>query len=222
MAVDPYRVVNDLREVTDEVLVGVSGKDSFACLDLICSHKNPFRRVQPFFMYLVPGLSFQEKYLAYLERRYKLSVWRIPHWQLGAMLQEGTYRPLTTEATTCPAITISQMEKYLRVRSGIQWIAGGHKICDSLLRRLQVGLHKGMDVKHWRTFPLAFWSNSAVYTYLRARKIPLSPDYLMYGHSFRNCLLAEDLAPIRERYPADYEKIREVFPYVEATFYATS
>lgn len=217
-AANPLRVVNDLRELTDEVLVGVSGKDSFACLELLCSHQNPFRRVQPFFMYLVPGLEFQERHLAYLERRYSLTVWRVPHWQLGVMLREGTYRPLTSEAATCPAIAIAQIENYLRVRSGIEWVAGGHKICDSLLRRLQVGLHRGIDIRHRRAFPLAYWSNSAVYTLLRAREIPLSPDYTMYGHSFRNCLLAEDLGPIRAQFPDDYERIKEVFPYVEATF----
>lgn len=218
-AANPCRVVNDLRELTDEVLVGVSGKDSLACLELICSHQNPFRRVQGFFMYLVPGLSFQEAYLCYLERRYKISIWRVPHWQLGEMLREGTYRPLTTEASMCPAISIAKMEHYLRARSGIEWVAGGHKICDSLLRRLQVGLHRGMDFRHHRAFPLAYWSNSAVYSYLRQRKIPLPPDYAMYGHSFRNCLLPEDLGPIKQRFPGDYEKIKEVFPYVEATFY---
>ncbi len=220
--VDPFRIVHDLREVTDELLVGVSGKDSVACLELLHSHQKPFRRIQGFFMYLVPGLSFQERYMRYLERRYSISILRLPHWQLGDMLQGGSYRPITAAATECPPLTIAKMEGYLRERTGIGWIVGGHKITDSLLRRLQVGLHHGIDVAHKRAFPLAYWTNSSVYTFLRSRGVALPPDYGIYprGRSFGD-LMAHSVGPIKKHFPEDYAKIKEWFPYVDATFIGT-
>lgn len=59
-------------QITDKVLVSFSmGKDSIVTLDLC---KKYFKTVQPFFMYLVPGLKFQEEALAKYERHYDVDI----------------------------------------------------------------------------------------------------------------------------------------------------
>jgi phosphoadenosine phosphosulfate reductase len=214
----PLRVVRELRQITDSVLVGVStGKDSIACLDLICSHDPPFRRVQPYFMYTVPGLEFQERYLAYLERRYKVSILRIPHCSLSYILRDACYRPLTTATQSLPDVSFKDMLRHLRLQSGIQWVAEGHKAYDGLERQLMIKRCRGLDLKRRHAYPMGFWTQASVYTYLRNRRLPLPPDYAMMGMSF-GWLDLESLAPIRRRFPADYERIKEYYPYVEAVF----
>lgn len=55
--------------ITGSVLVSFSmGKDSIAVMDLCFKY---FKHVQPFFMYMVPGLKFQEEALAKYEHHYK-------------------------------------------------------------------------------------------------------------------------------------------------------
>ena len=55
-------VIKTQSQITDSVLVSFSmGKDSIVTLDLCMKY---FKHVQPFFMYLVPGLKFQDEALA--------------------------------------------------------------------------------------------------------------------------------------------------------------
>ncbi len=55
-------VIKTQSQITDSVLVSFSmGKDSIVTMDLCMKY---FKHVQPFFMYLVPGLQFQDEALA--------------------------------------------------------------------------------------------------------------------------------------------------------------
>ena len=50
---------------------------------------------------------------------------------------------------------------------------------------------------------------------IRAAGLKLSPEYRLFGRSFDG-LDYRFLRPIRDHYPADYDRIREFFPLVEA------
>lgn len=85
-----FQPIKTARCVSDTVMVGFSGgKDSICALDLCCRY---FGTVHAYFMYLVPGLSFQEAQLRWYEQRYGLQIHRVPHPMLSSWLKWGVFR----------------------------------------------------------------------------------------------------------------------------------
>lgn len=122
MGVELFLPVKTAACVTDAVLVGFSGgKDSAVTLDLCHRY---FRRVVPFFLYLVPGLSFQEAQLRWYEERYGLEILRLPHPLLSQWLRFGMFRKAHHD---WPEITFNDVYHYLRLTTGIWWIAAGER-----------------------------------------------------------------------------------------------
>jgi phosphoadenosine phosphosulfate reductase len=195
------------------VIVSVStGKDAAATLDLCVQH---FDEVQAFFMYLVPDLSFQERYLAYHERRYGLKILRIPHWMLAAMFREGSFRHPTGKSRKVRNVKIRDIDAFVRKKTGLTWIASGERCADSLERNAQIKQAKGIHFQRHRFWPIGFWPTAAVYSYLRNRGIALAPEYGALPFSFGS-LWFRELKPIQERFPEDFAKICRYFPLVPA------
>lgn len=209
MAKDPLAVYRRLREITDSIAVGVScGKDSVVVLDLARSMK--FHRVACYFYYLVSGLSFQERYLCFLEKKYSVDILRLPHWQLGEMLQ-GTFRPVPAQVAKCK---VGDAESYVRKKLGIQWIATGERFSESLERRANIQNTQGISHRSRRAYPIGFWTKAMVDSYLKRESIPLSSEYRLLNQSFGR-LYGPELEAIKNSWPADYEKILRVFPHAE-------
>lgn len=199
------------------ILVGVScGKDATATLDLCCQHFGP-ENVVAYFQYLVPDLSFQSSYLAYLERRYSpLEIIRLPHWLLSSLYRSSTFREPTAASAACSPVRIRDVSAYLLKLTGIRWMATGEKACDSVERNAQIRHCDAIDPKRRRIYPIAYLSDGAVFSYLRSRHIALPPEYGSLGlsRSFGS-LWYREIAPIREKAPADYAKLLRHFPMLE-------
>lgn len=195
--------------MTDSVLVGFSGgKDSAACLDLCFKY---FKNVQPFFMYIVPDLEFQERTLRYYEKRYKTEIIRVPHFMLSDFLRYGTFRLPDLDV---PMVKTVELYNYLRELTDIYWIAAGERIADSIIRRAMIKESSSIDEKRGRFYPLAYWDVNHVRSYNKANRLPLSLENKTLGYSFRS-LMAQDLMNIKKYFPDDYEKIKDMFPLVD-------
>lgn len=80
-----FEPIKTQARLTDSVIVGFSGgKDSIVCLDLCMRY---FQNVKPYFMYLVPGLEFQEDMLRRYEARYGVEITRLPHFECSNFLK---------------------------------------------------------------------------------------------------------------------------------------
>lgn len=196
--------------VADEVIVSFSGgKDSVVVLDLCMRY---FKRVHAFFMYQVPGLSFQEATLRWYEAHYGIQIHRLPHPELAEWLRLGLFRH---EDWSVPAISFNDLYHYARVTTGAHWIAAGERIADSIWRRAMMKRSGSVDAKRGRFFPLMYWRKEDVQRYIAQRRLKVSPESRYLGHSFRS-LEPEEMFLTRLHYPADYRKIERWFPFVGA------
>lgn len=222
----PLGVVRDaVSRGIESVIVGVSGgRDSVATLDLCVKH---FRVVRCYFMYVVPGIKFQERYLQMLERQYNVEIERLPHFTLPRILSQGVLRHKTHATMSLRQCRPHHFYAYVRQRFGLRWIALGEKACDSLERNTQMTQRGGVQEQRGTIMPLAWWSDSDVQSYVSSLRIPIAPDYGLSAKtmeslrrqrsgSFSSLLRIDALLLIRERYPDDYERIRAMFPLVDA------
>ncbi len=199
-----------MSKVTDSVIVGFSGgKDSIVTLDLCFKY---FKRVVPFFMYLVPNLEFQEKMLRRYEERYNTEIIRIPHFEVSEFLKYGSF---TQMDWSIDVVGINDTYEYLRQRTGIHWIAAGERCADSIVRNAMIKKSGSIDYQRGRFYPLAYWKKNEVLEYIKYRKLYLSPEQKQIGFSFRS-LAGCELAIIKQMFPADYEKILRVYPFAGA------
>ena len=200
---DPLK---SMRKFTDEVLVGFStGKDSIVTLDLCTKY---FKRVIAFFMYQVPGMSFQEATIKYYENKYGLHILRVPHFETSEFLRYGLYRE---PDYSVPIISTKEMYDYLREKTGIYWIACGERISDSIVRNAMIKHSGSIDVKRGRFYPIAYWNKKDVQNYIRVHKLPIGQDSRKLNHSFRD-LSGESLSMLKDVYPKDYEKVEKLYP----------
>lgn len=207
---DPIRCAS---RVTDSVIVAYSGgKDSAVTLDLCCRY---FKTVHAFFMYQVPGLSFQEATIRHAEARYGIQIERIPHFELSDFLRYGLFRKADPDVPSVKPIDVYQ---YMRLTTGVWWIAAGERIADSIVRRAMMKRSGSIDVMRGRFYPVSQFTKADVLRYVEHHKLKVSPESAVLGHSFRS-LAPADLSTVKKHYPADYRKILDWFPFAEAAVF---
>ncbi len=195
--------------MTDEVIVAFSGgKESIVVLDLCMKH---FKRVVPFFMYYVPGLSFQERQLCWYENRYELEIVRLPHFELSNLMRYGTFRSGDADV---PIISINEIYRWMRETYGIYWIAAGERSGDSVIRGAMIKHSGSIDEKRGRFYPVAWWSKQETLDYIRVKKLYRGIDSKVMGTSFDG-INTKSLVFLKEHFPSDYQKALRLFPLAE-------
>ncbi len=204
---DPIKVQSTIAR---EVIVGFSGgKDSIVTLDLCFKY---FDRVVPFFMWVSPNLGFQEDFLKKYERRYKTEIIRLPHFEVSEFMKYGTFRNPDPNVSI---ISINDVYAYLRELTGIEWIAAGERMTDSLWRRGMIHSSGSTDAKRRRFYPLAHWKKNDVLHYIKQKRLHLPKSSRELGFSFRG-LAGCELIKIKELYPEDYARILKLYPLAGA------
>jgi phosphoadenosine phosphosulfate reductase len=204
----------------DGLLISLSGGKDSVCALAVCRRLFPNARIIAYFMYLVKGLSFQENYLAYLQRRFRIeSILTFPYAPfLVKYFRHSRFRHPTAESAHVRNISFHDIDVYVRRKTGLHWIANGERACESVQRNAMLRHCDGIDEKRGRVFPLTYWNDSMVWQYLRHEHVALAPEYGAMGlkTSFTN-LRGEQLEAIRRCYPDDFRKIERVFPLCRLT-----
>jgi len=203
--------------VPTEVIVSFSGgKDSLATLDWCARH---FQKIYAFYMYWVKGLEFQENTLRWAERTYDLKILRLPHWEIPRIMSQqilNYYRPASPEFKQ---LRLRQVEDYARYKLTGDlsiWMASGEKKTDGMARRGLLNTRGPWDEQRGHFYPLQDWTDKMVWEYLRIRKIPTPWVYSVGVASRTSGFRGSYLHQIKQHFPKDYEKMLQVFPFLEA------
>lgn len=190
------------------------GKDSWACLEL--AHRVfGSGNVHVYNLYLVPGLECELREIRKAERRYGVTVRRLPHPAIHAALAAGHLQPLPTGFRR----TLHHADIYELVRNvtGSDWIIFGHRMDESLQRRGMLKASNGTMESLRKAYPLWNWHAADVFHFLKSSKIP-APEQYTEDDTTGMTLGANSLLYLRREYPADYAKVIAMFPLAEAQF----
>jgi hypothetical protein len=177
--------------------------------------------VHPYFLYLVPDLSFVEETLSYYERFFGTKIMRLPHPSLFRLLDNLVYQPpervcMLERAEFPRQLDYEGLYWYTREKFGCPDapVAVGVRETDSLMRRISIKTHGPISERKGQFFPIYDWKNADLVAALRRNKCRLSHEYRVWGRSFDG-IDWHFLKPLKEHYPEDYAKVLKWFPLAE-------
>ena len=210
-----------VRELTDTVVLKFSGgKDSVASWLIL---REIFPRIVPIFHYWVPGLEFVERTVKLYEEFFETEITRMPHPNLLNFLSNGSFQPPhrwnVIEVMTGDPVDYDEIVDWAAEDMGLEnyWVAVGIKASDSPIRAAAVAKNGAWTPNKKLFYPVADLKKADLIELLKRHNAPLSEDYLVFGRSFDG-LQYRYLHRIKEHYPADYARIVDWFPLVEAEF----
>jgi hypothetical protein len=210
---ETMRVLQGVRDRTREVAVAFSGgKDSLVVMEMAT---RMFDRVVPFFLYLVPGLECVEQELGIAKTRWGLEVLHLPHYGLGDIIRNGMYCPNTIRQDDLQTFSFADACSLACHKAGVPVALTGMKRADSTRRAMILKQNKSEEWAH----PLIGWNRYDVIGYLKQAGIPYDAD-----SSVLHGMTTAALLRMYDKWPRDFAKMAEVFPYLPAvvwrrTFY---
>ncbi|MCK9629363.1 MAG: phosphoadenosine phosphosulfate reductase family protein [Bacteroidales bacterium] len=201
-------IIKDIAQKSERVILFFSaGKDSIALLDLMAPH---FKEIICVFMYFVKDLEHINRYLRWAETKYNnVRIVQIPHWNLTYILRSGTFCAPNPKVRL---LKLSDIDRAMKLREGVEYSFLGMKKADSLNRRLM--MNRDGAVIGSKVYPLMDWTNKEVLQYMKVRGLP---EPVRYGKKASNGVgfNPECFSYLREHYPGDLKKILEKFPLSE-------
>jgi len=207
--------------IGDRALLAFSGgKDSVAAALYLQRH---FKEVIPFFLYIVPGLSFVDEMLVYYERRlFRRPIRRAPHPAFLRWVSHHLYadpvQAAVVDACRWPRLDMRGVENLVRKSEGLPMdalVATGIRGDDSPVRRLSLQRYGPVTLSKRKWHPIWEWSKRETVDYIERARLGLSREYGWMPRSFAS-IHASSIFPIKRYAPKDYAKILEWFPLIEA------
>ena len=208
----------------DTLLLSFSmGKDSLAMWLYLREHF----RIIPYFLYWMPGLSFQERALDYYEDFFGCHIIRLPHPLLYGWLSQGCYMPphmwAWMYAQNLWRYELADVDDLLAATLGLDrpYTALGFRKNDNLDRyRLinQLGAVAPRDGKRRYYYAIWDWNIEQVAGIINRHGVKLPDDYQYWGRTIA-ALHYQFLKPLSVHFPDDYARFLDWFPLLEAEFY---
>lgn len=213
------KIIKHIAEKTDEVILFHSGtgKDSIMLCDL-CSKS--FKKVYCIFMYVVPDLEYEQKYIDWAQRKYNnIEFIKTTHYAVYSYIKYG-YLGVKKDPlqTLC---TISKIDEKIRLRLGINWSIYGFKKIDGITRRLMLNdCPNGYNEKTQKAYPIMNLVNTDVLKYINNNNLIPPFSYITTKPS-SDCDISvpEFLAYMKQKYPNDLKKIFAQYPETEINLF---
>lgn len=212
-------VIRQIKDRTDSVLLSFScGKDSIITWLAIKDH---FKKIVPYFLYVVPDLEFVEKAIRYYEDLLGTRIYRMPHPALNRLLINNVYMP-PERLDVVDAMRLKELD-YADIRDAVAASEGlpkgtfdakGVRAADSMMRRTHFKMRGGINWTKNYFYPVWDWKKAELVGRMRDAKIKVPVDYRLFGRSFDG-IDFRFLYPIKQNFPEDYARILEWFPLAE-------
>lgn len=208
-------------ECDTAILAFSTGKDSIATwLQL----RKYFKRIIPYYLYVIPGISFVEESIRYYEEFFGTHIYRLPHPTMYRLYNNFVFQPpyrahiLIDELYMPPGEyteeTVGDIVRYGLDLPDAAYIATGVRMADSPYRRIAVKTHGAINHNAKKFFPVYDWLKADVIAAIDEAGVKLPVDYHLFGRTFDG-LDYRFLKPIKDHYPEDYAKILRYFPFAE-------
>jgi hypothetical protein len=214
-------VIERVRAICPKALLAFStGKDAIGAY---LAMRGKFEEVQPYYLYLVPGLEFIDESLDYYERHLfgGRRILRLPHPSLPRMLNSFAFQPPERCAV------IEQIDLYRHdyedvndlLREELGWpdeamCASGVRAADSPMRYTHFKKRGAISFNKKLFYPVFDWNKQRLYDAIKASGVKLPVDYRLFGRTFDGLDL-RFLLPIRQHYPRDYQRLLDWFPLAD-------
>jgi 3'-phosphoadenosine 5'-phosphosulfate sulfotransferase (PAPS reductase)/FAD synthetase len=181
-----------------------------------------FKRIVPFYLYLIPDLEFVEEGLRYYENLFETKIHRYPNPNLLRMLRNYTFQPPSRWPIIQDwelRVSYADIEADVRRKTGTAdaFVGFGTRTADSPTRLANVRRFGSLTPGRRSFLPVFDWRIADVVTSLKSENIKLTVDYRHFGRSYDG-IDHRFLAPIKQHYPRDYARILEWFPMAELEF----
>lgn len=194
------------------------GKDSIAAwLEM----RKYFDTIVPCYRYLVPNLEFVEESLVYYEKFFGCRIHRLPHPSLYRMLKNLVFQAPENcdiiERAQLPEFDYEFVDEAFKEDAGLPpetFVASGVRSADSPQRLIAIKTHGPINYNRRTWFAVYDWKKARLMEEIECAGVKLPVDYAMFGRSFDG-LDYRFLAPIKQHFPKDFERILEYFPLAD-------
>ena len=202
------------------------GKDSL-CAWLYLRHLG-ITNIIPYTMVTIPGLSFVDKSIAYYEELFDTPIRQFMNGETYFNLQELFYQPLEDfqfiqkqQFWVFYCIALSQLISQEMKLEQSQWIlARGISMYDTINRIRWVhairGHRKNPPHPVEEIFPCWDWKPTQIREFISKKGVSLSLDYKLDRTDIMDVPLLSTLVNMKEKYPADFERVKLYYPFIEA------
>lgn len=213
-------ILKVIREKEDTVVLACStGKDSTAAWLKLLEYGF---RVVPFHEYKIPGLSFVEDTIKYLEDYFQTHIIQLPSTDLWRMLRELAYQPPNRVdmmmAASFPKYDHDFVHQVVKEDMGLPmetYTALGIRVMDDLVRRTTLKRNGPINENRKVFYPVYDMNMDQLCAYLKRHKIKLGFDYKYFGSSFIGTQYRYS-KHIKVHRPADWAIMLHWFPLLEA------
>ncbi len=208
------------QECDTAILAFSCGKDSIAAW---LQMRKYFKRIVPYYCYLVPELEFVEKSLKYYEDFFGCHIYRLPHASLYRLLRNLVFQPPQNVRKIADAPLVddnyddTMIGEIIRARANLPYeayVGNGVRMADSPMRRLGIKNHGAVNHSQGKFYPIYDWKKADIIAALDEANVKLPIDYKLFGRTFDG-IDYRFLKPIKDNFPRDYERIITWYPLAE-------
>lgn len=207
-------------ECDTAILAFSTGKDSIAAW---LQMRKYFKKIVPYYCYVVPELGFVERSLKYYEDFFDCHIYRLPHRSLYRFLRGMVFQPpehvTKIEALDLPGeeyddTMIGEIIRDCAKLPDGAYTGTGVRAADSPMRMLAMKTHGAINRNGKRFYPVYDWKKDDLLKAFEESGVKLPVDYKLFGRTFDG-LDYRFLKPIKEHFPEDYERILAWYPLAE-------